>query len=239
MLLAGLVLTACGAGHEDDAAVQVGATAISRATVSHWMSVIAGEGSAAPVPQPPGYDACVAERRAAATRGANANRTRPPSEGALRSECALLFEKYKLKALYFLISYAWLSGEAPELGVHVSSREVDAQLALLGHQFPDVQRFLVGVRGTHGDMLMRLRLALLTKKLEAALERRNAERRLTVAESQRAAAKFGTDFEARWRAKTTCAVGYLVPVCSGFRRPGVAPTLGPPSIPLTRLVAAG
>jgi len=238
-------LAACGSGMADGIAVQVGGTHITRAATFHWMSVIAGEVSTLPgqptplVPQPPGYSACITYRRRYATAPRVAGQPLPtPIE--LKRECELEFQKEKLKALYFLISYAWVDGEASELGVKVTSQSLQRELARLqtGISSPvQLRRFLVGARGTAADLMLRLKLNLLTTEIRRKLEHEKGGQQLTVAQRQQVLNRFSAQFARRWMAKTNCHPGYVVPICAKHTGPEVAPTLMPPSVPLTKMTA--
>jgi hypothetical protein len=235
-------LAACGDGAADNVAVQVGRTSITTTTVAHWMSVIAGEVSTAPgqpkpeVPVPPDYASCVAYRRTYPTVPGQST----PTPEHLKQECELEFQKEKLKALYFLISYAWVKDEASQLGVHLPNQTLAQEIAVLKAQFPNeaaLRRFLVGTRGTVMDLMLRLRLNLLTTEVQRKLEHERGEGLLTVAQRQQALNMFSEMFVKRWTARTACRPGYVVPLCSRYRRPRVAPALVPPSVPLTRMTA--
>lgn len=233
VLLGGASLAACGASTPEDGVIQIGRTFITRSTVAHWMSVIAGEGATAPVPQPPRYEACIKYRRSSSS--ARTSGSSGPTSLELRRECEFDFQKYKLKALYFLISYDWVVGEASELGVRLGDGEPMQQLTLLQSKSPDARRFLVGSRGTTADELMRIKLSLLTMKIQQSLEKQSAKARLTGPERQRALDRFGLQFRRKWTARTSCHGGYVVPICREYETPKVAPALVPPSIPLTNM----
>jgi hypothetical protein len=239
--LASIGLTACG---NDNAAVRVEGTVITRATVGHWMSVIASEVSTASgrpepdVPRPPHYSACIAYRRRFPTTFGDGRVALSPPE--LRHECALEFQKEKLKALYFLISSNWVVGEGIALGVKLTQKEVAQQLAQLESAAPSktrFRRFLVGTRGTTADLLRRLELTLLTARIHRKLEAEASARHLTTSQRQADLQRFGAEFARRWTARTACHAGYVVPICRQYKRPKAPPALTPPQVPLTNMTA--
>lgn len=239
-MLFALGLTGCGNGLADDVAVKIDGTSIGNAAVAHWMSVIAGEVSTEPgvpepeVPAPPRYAQCIAYHRAFPFRSAAGQVT----QATIEHECAIEFQKERLKALYLLVSYTWVSGEAKALGVHVSNYELQQRIALLKGQFPDeagLRKFLVGERGTLADLLVRLRLSALAAAVQQKLEREGSRHGLTASQRQTALDRFSSRFVASWTGRTDCRAGYVVPLCMQYKPPRVVPELVPPSIPLTKM----
>jgi hypothetical protein len=236
LLMIALVVTlstGCGQEAAGGVAVRAGETSITRSTVEHWISVVAGEGTTAPVPDPPNYTTCVAQLRGSQLRQAGGQQS--PSTLDLKRDCRARYEKYKLKALYFLISFDWVEAEAAELGIKLDDSTVKRQLALI--QSPSARRFLIGTRGTIGDELKRVRLSLLESQVQHKLETQLGTKGLSVAQRQLALIRFGMRFVKMWTARTSCGAGYVVPLCRGRTTPAVAPTLTPPRVPLTNLTA--
>jgi len=234
-------LTACGKTGKDVAA-QVGGTTISRNEVQHWMSVIAGEVSTAaghpepPVPEPPGYGACIDYKKRYPTTSVAAKRP----TASIRLECRREFEKEKLKALYFLIPSVWVRGEAAKLGVDLTGKELERELAAATAHFPSeavARKLLVGARGTAKDLSARLTQLVLVTRVQRALEREARQSHLTLPQRQQALDRFSERFERTWRAATSCRPGYVMPICKQYRTPRIAPPITPPTLPLTKLTA--
>jgi hypothetical protein len=233
----------CGDSTNGSVAVQVGHVSITQATVKHWMEVIAGEVSTTPpqpkpsVPAPPKYSACIAYKRKYPVAPASGK----PTPFQLRRECAFEFEKEKLKALYFLISSEWIDGAARETGVLPAGPDLRRQLIPLEQRFPNkavARRFLVGVRGTEADLFARLKGVFLISKVQQKVEAESRRKGLDEVERQRALDEFSQRFESRWRARTACRPGYVVPICKQrYRPPKFASTLSPPNVPLTKMTA--
>ncbi len=228
-----------GGGRGSQTAVRVGPHAISVDTVDHWMSALVGKGSngkepGPAVPVPPKYTACIASQRA--------HRRAPfahgnPTSAQLKAYCEFEYERFKLKALYVLVSHEWTTGEAAELGVEVDRRELQQQLAAfeqaLAPSKAAFRRELGFWRATRADILLSLEDEQLATRIEAKVEAGGR----TPAEQKQAFARFGLAFKRKWVARTTCAHGYNVPICRNFKAPLEPTALVPPSIPLTAMAA--
>jgi hypothetical protein len=242
--LAVLGLAACG-GAKNDLAVRVGKDPISVAAVDHWMSVVAAGASTAPgqpkleIPQPPSYTACIAyeERYPLSTAAGQGKRTR----AALKAQCDHLYRKLKLKALYILISFDWVSGEAAELGVKLADTELRHVLTFFEHQhFPKGESFkgyLASNRMTLADITQQLKQELLVNDVQRKLNAQPSMQRLTVQQRQQVLNGFGREYEGKWRHRTDCQTGYVVPICRQYRPPKTPPDLVPNAVPLTDLAA--
>lgn len=242
MNLLGVDLAGCG-GEANSVAVQVGRTPLTPDSVKHWMDVIAGEvstpsGQPKPVvPAPPEYTDCISYKRKYS--GAPHTGQAALSVAQLRRECDFEFHKEKLKSLYFLISSRWVEGAARELDISPTTGELRRQITALLGRFPNktvARRFLVGLRGTEADLVARLKVVLLTSKIQQELEERH--KNLAKTDRQRALDAFGRSFVRTWRARTSCHPGYVVPICKQpYRPPKLSSTLLPPDVPLTKMTA--
>jgi hypothetical protein len=114
--LAAASVTVIAACASQPVAVRVGRTAITRAVVAHWMSLIAPEHV---VPDPPSYASCVARERLLAPSS---------SRAALERECREQYRALERRALDFLIASAWVTETAAEDGLPISDGEVERQL---------------------------------------------------------------------------------------------------------------
>jgi foldase protein PrsA len=173
VLLAILGLSACGGGVPSDAVVQVGGTPITKTTFAHWMGVAAASSASngtektakPPVPEPPDFTACIAHLEAISPKGKAA-----PSAAQLKSECEQSYKTSKQEVLGFLISAQWVLGEAEHLGVKVSDEEVKKEFEQLKNaEFPkaeDFEKFLASSGQTVSDVLLRVKLNLLSMKIQ-------------------------------------------------------------------------
>jgi foldase protein PrsA len=171
VLFAVVAFAACG-GIPGDAVVSVDGKSITKDTFNHWMSVASASSSASAgskpvVPDPPNYTACIARTAAQskATKGA-----KTPTQKELKSQCEAQYKSLQQEVLGFLISSSWVLGEASSLGVKVSDKEVKKQFEKIkSQQFPkaaEFQKFLATSGQTVSDLLLRVKLNLLSSKIQ-------------------------------------------------------------------------
>jgi SurA N-terminal domain len=122
----------------------------------------------------------------------------------------------KNQALGFLISAQWLFGEAAARGVHVSEAEIHKRLAeVQGKQFKhpaELQKYLANAHETQADLLLRIKLEL----LEQAISKQATAAKRTAAEKRAALSSLQAEFQKKWKAKTSCASGYVVEDCREY-----------------------
>jgi foldase protein PrsA len=176
-------LSACG-GIPGDAVVQVGSSPITKATFSHWLKVAASSSAAttpgqtahAVAPEPPNYTACIAHLEATAPKPAKGQSKPTPAQ--LKSQCEQQFKALKQQVLGFLISSQWVLGEAADQGVKVSDKEVKQRFEQIKkQQFPkeaEFQKFLASSGQTISDILLRVKLNLLSSKLQQKITKSKA-----------------------------------------------------------------
>jgi foldase protein PrsA len=171
VLFATVAFAACG-GIPGDAVVSVDGKSITKDTFNHWMSVAAASSSASAgakpaVPVPQSYTACIA---AAATAAKATKGAKTPSQKELKSQCETQYKSLQSEVLGFLISSSWVLGEASSLGVKVSDKEVKKQFEKIKtQQFPkaaEFQKFLTTSGQTVSDLLLRVKLNLLSSKIQ-------------------------------------------------------------------------
>ncbi len=169
-------LAACG-GIPSDAVVQVNGQAISKSTFEHWLGVAAsasaaalpGQKAAKPVvPDPPTYTNCIAHLKEIEPKPAKGQK--PRTEAQLKTQCEQQYKALQQQVLGFLISADWVVGQAEEQGVKVSDKEVEAQFnKLKKQQFPkeaEFQKFLATTGQTISDLLLRVKLSMLSTKIQ-------------------------------------------------------------------------
>ena len=206
------------------------------------MSVIAAEASTAPgqptrrSPDPPRYARCIAYLRAYEP-WAKPVKDRPVvGSRRLKAQCEYEYEKIKLKALYTLIPYVWIRGEASEMGVGVTATELRQRLEALKSQFGSETAFkrYIGKTGlTIQDLLSDIEQSVLSERIMQKLEKSSEQRQLTSAQRQQALRAFGVEYQAKWTSRTDCRPGYVVPICKQYHLSSVPYGLVPPAIPLT------
>jgi foldase protein PrsA len=184
ILVTGAVLTACGSsGVPGNAVANVNGTAITVSTFNHWMAVAANASSAStttgaatpkvPVPDPPSYTNCIAHLEATAPKPAKGQKK--PTAAELKTQCEQQYTSLKQSVLGYLISANWVLSEAAERGVKVSDAEVKKQFnQIKSQQFPTeaaFQKFLASTGYTVSDVLLRVKLDLLSTKLQQKISK--------------------------------------------------------------------
>jgi foldase protein PrsA len=170
-------LAACGGGIPSDAVVQVNGQPITKTTYNHWLGVAAaasasalpGQKAAKPVlPEPPAYTACIAHLKEVEPKPAKGQK--PKTEAELKTQCEQQYTALKQQVLGFLISADWVLGEAESQGVKVSDSEVTKKFnTLKKQQFPkeaEFQKFLATTGQSVSDLLLRVKLSMLTTKIQ-------------------------------------------------------------------------
>jgi len=180
VLFALVGLSACG-GIPGNAVVSVDGKSITKDTFNHWMSVAAASSATAPgtkpaIPVPPKYTACIATAKAAAKP---AKGQAPPTEAALKSQCAQQYKSLQQEVLGFLISSNWVIGEAKSLGVKISDKEVKKQFEKIkSQQFPkaaEFEKFLKTSGQSVSDLLLRVKLNLLSQKIQQKIVKQKSK----------------------------------------------------------------
>jgi parvulin-like peptidyl-prolyl isomerase len=175
-------LAACGSsGIPGDAVVQVGSTPITKATFEHWLGVAAASSAASAattaakpvVPDPPNFTACIAHFQATAPKPTKGQPK--PTEAQSKAQCEQEYTALKQQVLGFLISANWVIGEASDQGVKVSDKEVEKKFnELKTQQFPKeaaFQKFLASTGQTVSDLLLRVKLNLLSQKIQQKISK--------------------------------------------------------------------
>jgi serine/threonine protein kinase len=182
--------------------VCVASQSINGDAFDHWMKVASSSsstGAKAAVPEPPNYTACIASAKAAKP----AKGQKAPTEAELKSHCATEYKSLQSEVLGFLISTQWVIGEASALGVKLSDQEVKKDFVKIKtQQFPkpaDFQKFLATSGQSVSDLLLRVKLTLLSSKIQQKLAKGKG--------------KFVKEFKAKWKAQTYCASQYAVADC--------------------------
>ncbi len=173
VFFAAIGLSACGGGVPGNAVVQVGGNPITKSTFEHWLGVAAASSAATPgekpvLPDPPNYTACIAHLEATASKPVKGQAK--PSQAQLKSQCEQQYKSLQQEVLSFLISSSWVLGEAEALGVKVSDAEVKKQFGKIkSQQFPkaeEFKKFLTSSGQTVSDLLLRVKLNLLSTKIQ-------------------------------------------------------------------------
>jgi hypothetical protein len=117
------------------------------------------------------------------------------------------------EVLGFLISSDWVLGEADALHIHLSARTVRRRFERIrAQQFPkpgEFGRFLTDSGQTAEDLLLRVRLNLLSMRIQEHVMAGHHRARA----QQQALRRFVQGFGRRWRARTYCTPQYAVVDC--------------------------
>ncbi len=123
------------------------------------------------------------------------------------------YGKLKDTAIGELLDSAWIDGQAGEMGIGVTSRQIkDERRRLIKLAFKgkaDYHRFLIEARYTLRDIRDRIEEQILSTRIQervaAGLSGRSEEK---------AFSKFVREYEQRWRNRTVCAPEYVLDRCS-------------------------
>ena len=172
LALAGL-LSACGDSVPGNSVARVGDSLVHTTTFNHWLRVAAlssqppGSTSAPVVPDPPNFTACVAAKQQTAPKPAKGQPT--PTADQFKAQCKQEYESERDQVLQFLIQAKWIEGEAKDMGIKVSDKEVRTSFETQKKQsFPNesqYQQFLKSSGMSEPDILLRVKLDLLSKKI--------------------------------------------------------------------------
>lgn len=169
LALMAAVVAGCGGGIPGNAVATVDGTEITKEDYDHWLEIAAkSQGTPdASVPEPPDFESCVTAKRDALPKPAEGQPT--TTDEQLKTQCESEYEALRDQVLQLLISFEWIEGEAEEQGVEVSDEEVQKQFDTQKEQsFPkeaDYTKFLEDSGQTEEDILMRVRLDVLSNKI--------------------------------------------------------------------------
>ena len=118
--------------------------------------------------RPPPYANCIAHLKAIEPKPAKGQK--PRTEAQLKTQCEQQYTALQQQALSFLIGVDWVYGQAGEQGIKLSDKEVEAQFnTLKKQQFPkeaEFQKFLATTGQTVSDLLLRVKLSMLSTKIQ-------------------------------------------------------------------------
>jgi hypothetical protein len=216
VLMLALALSGCGGGSSTSGGAGTASGASSSAAGSSPAAITGGAGASSQAKPASGAGAAVATVEAtpiaqatfahwlAITAALSGQRGRDASA----SNTAL-----KDRVMGFLITGEWLLGEAAAQGVDISEAAAHKRLQETQKtQFKqprELQRYLAENHETTADLLLRVKLEL----IESAIARKVTAAKHTAAERKAALASFQAQFQGKWKAKTSCAAGYVTSDC--------------------------
>jgi hypothetical protein len=149
------------------------------------------------------------------------------------------YERLERQALHSMLEAAWLRGEAAEMEIFVTHRQVSrliAQIKAEGFKSAaEYRQFLRESHYTRRDVNERVEVQLLATRIGKRIERQIEREARNEFEEKRAFNEFIAEFNERWRARTVCAPEYATDRCSNGPLPGVGGGgRGQPPPPLPR-----
>src|SRR3954452_15769951 len=175
---AAIIATGCGSDSvPSDSVAKVGDTPITKATFDHWLSAAAKQQAKTTgqkpqdvvAPDPPNFTQCVAAKsKQKVPKG-----TPQPKPSDLKAQCKQEYDGLRDQTMQFLISAQWLLQESKKRKISATDKEVQTTFQQQKKQsFPkeaDYQKFLQSSGQTEADLLYRVRLSVLTNKLQQSI----------------------------------------------------------------------
>lgn len=124
------------------------------------------------------------------------------------------YRRLKHAAIDTLLEAIWLKGQAMEMHIRVTHKQVvRARASVKSESFKsaaEYREFLREARYTSRDVYERIELQLLSVRIQRRIEKRVKDK----SEEQKVFREFVTEFNERWRGRTVCATGYVMRRCS-------------------------
>jgi foldase protein PrsA len=151
-----------------NAVATVDGSNIDKADFSHWLNVASkSSGTNSTVPDAPKYTKCVAAKRKTTPKPAKGQPK--TTDEQLKKQCKTEYDALRTQVIGLLVSYKWIQGEADKQGVKVTDAEVKKSFDTQRKQnFPkdaDFQKFLKTSGQTQDDIMLRVKLDLLSQKI--------------------------------------------------------------------------
>jgi foldase protein PrsA len=177
-LVLSLALAACGDGVPDNAVVKIGSDSIKTSEFDHWLQAAfatAEQQRAVPgeargkvvIPKPPEFTECIATKKKMAVKPAQG--LSKPTDATYKAECQQEYTTKRGETQQFLITAAWIEGEAADRDVKVSDAEVKKRFDTERQRsFPKDKvyvAFLKASANTQENLLYRTKIAMLSEKL--------------------------------------------------------------------------
>jgi foldase protein PrsA len=175
-----LVIAGCG-GSSDSVpksdVAKVGDSDITKDEFNHWFTAAAKQQAQTTgqkpedvvLPDPPDYEKCAAAKaKQKVPKGVP-----QPKPDDLKAQCKQEYEGLRDQTMQFLVSAEWLTQESAKRKITASDKEVQTTFEQQKKQsFPkeaDYKKFLATSGQTEADLLYRVKLSVLTNKLQQAI----------------------------------------------------------------------
>jgi foldase protein PrsA len=183
--IAAIALVIAGCGGDDvpsDSVAKIGDAKITKEQFQHWFDAAAKQQAqstgAKPedvvAPDPPNFTKCVAAKsKQPVPKGVP-----KPDAKALKAQCKQEYDGLRDQTLQFLISSQWLTQESAKRKITATDKEVQTTFQQQKKQsFPkeaDYQKFLQTSGQSETDLLYRVKLSVLTNKLQQSIVKTKA-----------------------------------------------------------------
>src|SRR4051794_15792742 len=231
-----LIAAGCGDDVPSDSVAKIGDAKITKEQYQHWFLASVKQQAQSTgqkpdqivAPDPPEFTKCIAAKQ----KQPLPQGVPKPDAKALKAQCKQEYDGINQQTLQFLITSQWLSQEAAKRKVTATDKEVQTTFDQQKKQsFPkeaDYQKFLQSSGQTESDLLFRVKLSVLTNKLQQSIVKDKA----TVSDAaiqdyynknkQRFAQPETRDLQAALAAKKANADAALKAIKSGTQWPKVA-----------------
>src|SRR3954470_2160780 len=178
--LAAVILVIAGCGGSDvpsDSVATVGDAKITKEQYSHWLAATIKQQAQSTgqkpadvvIPDPPDFTKCVAaKQKQPVPKGVP-----KPDPKAIKAQCKQEYDGLRDQTLQFLISSQWLTQESAKRKITATDKEVQTTFQQQKKQsFPkeaDYQKFLQTSGQSETDLLYRVKLSVLTNKLQQSI----------------------------------------------------------------------
>ncbi|MFA9271519.1 MAG: peptidyl-prolyl cis-trans isomerase [Baekduiaceae bacterium] len=181
VLAIGVLLSGCGESVPGNGVAKVSDTVgdgvVTTEDFNHWMKIAANRSGQTPgsdpipVPDPPNYTKCIANKKKTAPKPAKGQPT--TTDAQYKAQCKQEWEGLRDQVLGFLLAAQWVKGEAEEQNIEVSEKDIDKAFAEQKKQaFPkdaDYKKFLKESGSTEEDIRFQLEVEQLQQKLVAKI----------------------------------------------------------------------
>ncbi len=204
-IVAALVVLAAGAGGDADAADT--APPAPAELPANMVAFVAN------VPLSTGRITRAEFQRALVQNAASAGRASAPKPGGNG------YGKLRDVAIGELLDIVWVQGQAAEMGIAVTPRQVATELAQIKknnfRNEAEYRHFLKHSHFTQRDVNLRVELQLLSTQIEGRVARGVSG----VHQIQKKLSEFVHAYKKRWRARTVCAAEFAIDRCSNGPSP--------------------
>lgn len=181
VLAIGAVFAGCGNSVPGNGVAKVSDTpgdgVITTEDFNHWMTIAANRSGQTPgsdpipVPDPPDFTKCIANKKKTAPKPAKGQPK--TTDAQYKAQCKQEWEGLRDQVLGFLLAAQWVKGEAEEQNITVSKKDIDKAFAEQKKQaFPkeaDYKKFLKESGSTEADIRFQLEVEQLQQKLVAKI----------------------------------------------------------------------